>query len=243
MLYTLQSDVRAALELNDALASITACESIGSVPQEVCRWFKERNEGKIGEDKGDTELDPTASAVEVLQELHDLRHPRNKSFLSKYIAATEKLTEFDAHLLREAGLTKLLPVVLEWDLLDDSANRGDIRVHSDVYPLDTEHEWLSLLSSTTPFYSHAFKETTVLWREVIEWAGDAEFDRCPRAYRERRTQLGYALVLLPKAESSGPAKSKKRARSEESEETKEKPRKITVQERLQKLTYKMGLKL
>ncbi|KAJ7435274.1 hypothetical protein FB451DRAFT_1194749 [Mycena latifolia] len=195
-------------------------------------------------------------------------------FLGKeYVIDAEDLNPFDSQLYKSAQKiadTKLLPVVVNWEVHHGMRGERDTTIESSVYPLTQHHlaflrnqgcgtgvpstesagtdadnddgsssvspltqqhpqnqgegagtdvEWTKTISKSAliPFYTHAYdlKETTVLWKEVIEEGELDEYIKRPRPHTESKTQLGYALVLLPK---ENPARLNKRRLTDEIEE-------------------------
>ncbi|KAJ7026849.1 hypothetical protein C8F04DRAFT_1295904 [Mycena alexandri] len=157
MLYSLQSDVRAALKLEKALsARFRNLSPIGTVPQEVHIQQVEWDQVVATE-----ELEQVETVKEVLKDIKELHGCRSAKKITavlsrlplpcgilldkEYINDREALTAPDSYVHKVALETmggKLLPVVIKWSLEADhgEANSPSTRtLDSAVYPFTEPH--------------------------------------------------------------------------------------------------------
>ncbi|KAJ6556603.1 hypothetical protein DFH09DRAFT_1317922 [Mycena vulgaris] len=165
-------------------------------------WFRTQHAGfisfKIFRDRSHppaTRTETTSDAIAAL--LSGLRLPCGIFLDKKYVLDAKDLSPFDSQVykaVQEISDAKLLPVLIDWDVLSEKGD-GDTIVKSSVYPLAANHmasllpqgprttspcvesaatnvDWLANISTHAliPFYTHEFEETTVLWKEVIHKA-------------------------------------------------------------------------
>ncbi|KAJ7211573.1 hypothetical protein GGX14DRAFT_697249 [Mycena pura] len=157
--------------------------------------------------------------------LMKLQKPYGMLLRHRYSAGTAELNGVDAALYAAAeesgGDVKLLPVLIRWSAYREEAEEAsDRELHVDTVlahirtrahkPSDssdsklivdlkgTDAAWINNQGTESiPFYSPAFRDTSIAWSEDVEDAVEHTGNES-RPHREDSIYLSYAVVVLPK---------------------------------------------